>query len=413
MPRTAAPPARPRRVALYSHDTQGIGHVRRNTVLAASLVTAHAATDVLLLTGTPEATTLPLPARTDVVTLPTVAKEVTGRYRARVLSLSLAEVVAIREAVLGAALRSFAPDLLLVDKVARGFCSEMERPLAEARERGAVTVLGLRDVLDGVTAARREWQAAGGDAAVADLYDAVWVYGDRRVFDPTVEYGWPAGTAGKVTFTGYLAHGRDVLLAPSGPRGGVTVGAVPGPVVLCLVGGGQDGAALARTFARSSYPRGHTGVVVTGPYLPRPVYDELGTLAGRRRDLVVLGFVQDVPVWVRRAAATVSMAGYNTVCELLLAGRPALLVPRTVPRTEQQVRAHRLGRAGLVDVLDPDALGPERVSAWLTEATSRGPGRRTPHAAVDLDGLARVPLLAARWDRQPVAAGGAGNGWAR
>ena len=52
----------PRRIALYSHDTQGLGHTRRNTTLAAALVAAHPDTDVLLVTGNPEAAVLPLPA---------------------------------------------------------------------------------------------------------------------------------------------------------------------------------------------------------------------------------------------------------------------------------------------------------------------------------------------------------------
>lgn len=64
----------PRRVAFYSHDTQGLGHIRRNIALAAALVAAEPDTDVLLLTGNPEAATLPLPPNTDIATLPTIRK---------------------------------------------------------------------------------------------------------------------------------------------------------------------------------------------------------------------------------------------------------------------------------------------------------------------------------------------------
>ena len=67
-----------RRIAFYSHDTQGLGHIRRNIALAASLVAAEPCTDVLILTGAPQATALPLPPHTEIVTVPTVAKDADG-----------------------------------------------------------------------------------------------------------------------------------------------------------------------------------------------------------------------------------------------------------------------------------------------------------------------------------------------
>ena len=50
-----------RRIALYSHDTQGLGHVRRNTMLAAAVVAADPGAQVLLVSGAREASSLPMP----------------------------------------------------------------------------------------------------------------------------------------------------------------------------------------------------------------------------------------------------------------------------------------------------------------------------------------------------------------
>ena len=380
------------RVALFSHDTQGLGHVRRNSLVAGAIVADQPDTDVLLIAGAPEVAALPLPPRTEVVTIPTLHKASTGAYSARVLSTSLDDVLAMREAVVDAALSTFAPDLLIVDKVARGVGGELDRPLSHVRaQHGTSTVLGLRDVLDGVDQTRREWALTRTDEAIADLYDDVWVYGDPAIFDPAVAYGWPAATSSKVRYTGYLARGRSAVVGLSRANGAPTAEDVDSPFVLCLVGGGQDGAALARAFAGASFPRGHVGVLITGPYMDRGVLGELVASASRRPDLVVLEFVADVPAFVERAAATVSMAGYNSVCELLPVGRPALLLPRTVPRVEQALRAEQLRKAGLVDVLraDPD---PSNIGGWLSTALTRP---RRAHAAVDLDGLARLPRLAA------------------
>lgn len=386
---------RTRRIALYSHDTQGIGHVRRNSLIAAAIVAGHPDVAVLLLSGAPESTALPMPPRTDLVTVPSLAKDRAGDYGARAMPAPLADVLAIRESILDAALQSFAPDLLVVDKVPRGILGELDRPLRRVRERyGTRTVLGLRDVLDDAATTAREWEAARTSEAIRTLYDQIWVYGDPTVFDPAVEYHWSTATRRKVAYTGYLAHGRSRLLgetSPDGPAPGA-VRAVAGPIVLCLVGGGQDGAALARAFADADIPAGHTGVLVTGPYIDPEAADHLRATASGRDDLVVHRFVGDVPALADRSAATVSMGGYNSVCELLAAGRPTLLVPRTVPRQEQSVRAERLAERGLVDVASNATATPAAVGEWLAEAAGR-PHRRAGNG-VDLDGLSRLPGLA-------------------
>lgn len=386
--------SRARRVALYSHDTQGLGHVRRNCLIAAALVAAHPDTNVLLLTGTPEATALPLPPRTDVVTIPSVTKARSGQYSARAMTTSLSDVVAIREAVLSAALTSFAPSLFIVDKVARGFCGELDRPLRELRESfGTKTVLGLRDVLDDVESSTRDWEETATYDALDELYDQVWVYGDPVVFDPAVEYGWPDTVTSKVRYTGYLAHGRGDLVAAhsSGNHGGVD--GIERPFVLGMVGGGQDGAQLAAAFANTPFPAGHVGALITGPYIDDGLLRELAPMAWTRDDLHVIGFVSDVLPFVNRAAATVSMGGYNSVCEVLATGKPALLVPRTVPRLEQAIRAERLAGVDLVDVVDGEAATPGRLGQWLDDAVRRGPRESTQ---IDLDGFSRLPDLACR-----------------
>ena len=385
---------RRRRVALYSHDTQGLGHIRRNITLAAALVEALPGTDVLLLTGAPEATTLPLPPHTDVVTLPTLHKASDGSYAARALSTPLAALLQMRSSIIEATLSSFAPDLFIVDKVARGVDGELDASLAMLRREGAArVVLGLRDVLDDPVTTRREWAAAGTTDAVLASYDAIWVYGDPEVYDPVREYGLPAAVAAKVAYTGYLGRyrGKGTRIrtqsrphTPPAPR--------TRPYALCLVGGGQDGFELADAFVRAELPPGVDGVVLTGPYMCGEVREGLRRAGRGRPEMSVLGFVPDADATITGAAAVVSMAGYNSVCELLAAGRPTLLVPRISPRLEQRIRADRLRRLDVVDVIEPDCATPERIGRWLACAVAGGPPRRgTP----DLDGLLRIPVLAA------------------
>jgi len=409
MPHAAPPPpATPARlrIAFYSHDTVGLGHIRRNIALAAALVGALGDVDVLLLTGNPEATSLPLPPQTDVVTLPTLAKDADGRYRSRTLSGPVERVLEIRTALLEAALTSFEPDLLVVDKVPRGVRDELVPALRRLRATGRTrTVLGLREVLDEPTTAVAEWRRARCTEAVDELYDAVWVYGDRSVYDPVVEYGLPASVAAKVTYTGYL--GRDRFRGTStrgdgtSTRGDGTATATAGgdpatvpaaPYVLCTVGGGQDGAALAAAFAAAPMPAGHTGVVVCGPFMAPAAREAVHRAAAA--DVTVLDFVPHADALVAGAAAVVSMAGYNSVCEVLATDAPALLVPRCRPRAEQRLRAERLTALGLAEVMAEADVSAHALGRWLA-TTVRASGQPAARAAatLDLDGLRRVPGL--------------------
>lgn len=391
---TTAATTTPRRVALYSHDTQGLGHVRRNIELASALVADDPNTDVLVLTGNPEAAVLPLPPATDLCTLPTVRKGADGSYHSRAMGGGLEPVLRIRSGVLEAALDRFDPHLLIVDKVALGLCDELEPALRTLRERGtARTVLGLREVLDAPRVAIREWDATRTSQAVGDYYDAVWVYGDPAVYDPVTEYQLPHAVATKTVYTGYLGHRRGAGAVPR-PWAQSAVSPPGRPYSLCLVGGGQDGLALAETFVRARLPEGQAGVVLTGPFMGDSTRRRLQELASDRPEMSLLGFAANPANLVDGATSVVSMAGYNSVCELLSAGAPTLLVPRATPRAEQLVRSQRLAELGLVDMLTPDALDPQAIGSWLASPPERPTAGRLTHG-IDLDGLRRVPHLAA------------------
>jgi len=366
------------RIALYSHDAQGLGHIRRNLSIAHALRRSGDALDLLLLTSAPEAAHAGRPSGCDIVSIPALTKDEQGAYRSRHLSVGADHVIAMRQAVLHAALASFAPDVLIVDKHARGLRGELEPALEAVRRAGGRIVLGLRDVLDDAPVAVSEWKEARTTRALENWYDEVWVYGDRLVHDPLADVDVPDRV--NVRYTGYLAHGRPDA-DPVTPTSG-------SPYVLAMVGAGGDGAGLARAFARAPMPDGYDGVVVAGPHMPERDVDELHRLAADRPELRVVRSAPDAAVLIADAAALVGMGGYNTVCEALAAATPMLVVPRVAPRREQLVRARALEDRGAVDVLDPCSLSPGAVAAWAARAVGQ-PARPVPD--LDLSGLARIP----------------------
>ncbi len=376
------------RVALYSHDAQGLGHVRRNLAIAGALA-AGGRRDVLLITGAKEAGAFATPPGVELLTLPAVRKSADGVYEARSFALSLDALVRLRSETIRAALGAFAPDVFIVDKLPLGIESEL-LPALDLLTKWHSTrfVLGLREVLDDPATVRREWEQIGAEKAMRERYDAVWVYGDQRVYDPIAEYDLDEEIADKIRFTGYL--GCDPGGMVDGRARERALNLPPGDVALCVVGGGQDGFELAEAFARAPLREGLTGVILTGPFMPTPARRELERLAAERPDLLVLSFLDDPGSLMAHAHSVVAMGGYNTVCELLHLGRRTLVVPRVTPRTEQLIRARSLAAHGLVDLLHPAELSPAALGSWL----SAEPGPRpNPGETVDLDGLSCLPGL--------------------
>jgi predicted glycosyltransferase len=375
----AITPERRIRVALYSHDSTGLGHVRRNLLLAARF--AADGHDVLIVSGSPESSSMTRPPGTDLVTLPALAKGPAGDYRARHLSLGLSELRALRRDILTSTLVGFCPDLLVVDRHARGFLGELEPALD--RSSSTRVVLGLRDVLDAPARVQREWREQETERALEAWYDEVWIYGDDR-------YGHPLDTAGVCTPVpalplGYLRAARPRTRA-------VTTPATDAPFVLCTVGGGSDGAATARAVLDAGAPAGHRAVIVTGPQMPAEQRGDLEERASGRSEVVLTSFVHELPDLLRRARAAIVMGGYNTVCEVLTTSTPTLVVPRERPRSEQRLRAERLAAGGHLDTLSAELAVPAVLRAWLDAAVARP---RRPRVGIDLGGLDRASDRAA------------------
>lgn len=353
------------RIALYSHDTMGLGHIRRNLRLAQAIVEAHPTAAVLLVSGTHVAGAFRMPAGVDCLTLPALAKhDDTGIYGARHLRLPLDDLLSLRARTARAALESFEPDVLIVDNVPLGAQGELASSLAVLRRAGRTRVaLGLRDVLDDPQIVRREWRTAGHHEAIDKYYDQVWIYGDPSVYDVARECRFPETTRSRLRYVGYLDR-----RAPDGaPGDSPLLAAVRGAYTLCMSGGGQDGGAVARAFAAALFPPDEHGVLISGPFMPAAVRADIEAIARGRRNLHVVDFTDNPASLIAGASRVVGMAGYNSVCEIVAYRKPALLVPRERPRREQAIRAERFKALGLVDVLPTHALTADSLSAWVHE----------------------------------------------
>lgn len=376
-------------IALYSHDSVGLGHARRNRALAFALAEQlperlGAPTRGILIAGSPDVAQDSLPDGWDWLILPGVTAHQTG-YAPRSVRASTDEVIRMRSATIQAMLTAWLPDLFIVDRHPLGVNGELLPALRRLRSTGCATVLGLRDVLDAPAAAAREWDRLGIVDQVRRHFDAIWLYGDPAVHDQRRSGELPPALASIAEPTGYLASGRPA--ADNGGSGSRTD--TYRPYVLTVLGGGSDGYELARHAVLAQPPAGHEHIVVTGPQMPGEQARQLRATAGP--GVRILGSAPDVPELIASAAAVVSMCGYNTACEVLASSTPALMVPRVRRRQEQRVRAEALAGAGAIETTPADTLDPRTISEWWHSAV----GRPLDRSRIARDGLRHAAHLAA------------------
>lgn len=393
-----------RRIAIYSHDSQGLGHLRRNTNIANILSDSISDTSILLICGSRHVGRLALPDHADVLVLPAISKDESGLYSSKHLDLDLGLIVSLRSNLIREALNIFSPDLFIVDKVPWGFQNELAQSLDMLRDYHSTTcVLGVRDVMDEPIRARQEWKSMQNDEAIRRFYDQVWIYGDPALHPLHLKCDFSESTTQKAVYTGYI-NPRDIQSNTKTNGSAKDSQSWPHtePYVLCLVGGGQDGYSLANIFAHSSFGKQRVGVIITGPYMPRDHRDALYQVAEQRHDLYVYEFLPDTLSVIRKADRVVSLGGYNSVVEIISCEKPALIVPRTIPRQEQLVRAQALQDRSLANYILLENLNSELLSKWINMPWH---GQTSSSLKIDFSGVFRIKQLST----QLLALGREGN----
>ena len=127
------------KVLLYSHDTFGLGNIRRTLLLSQDLRAQYPKASILIVTGSPMIHAFRIPDGIDYIKLPCLDRVDADRYQPRFLSACKAEVFRTRRAILSRSITSFVPDLVIVDKRPSGVDGELVDALRALRRSGTPT----------------------------------------------------------------------------------------------------------------------------------------------------------------------------------------------------------------------------------------------------------------------------------
>jgi predicted glycosyltransferase len=377
------------RLLIYSQDGTGLGHLRRTRTIAQEILARDPTCSILALADSPVAPFFSVPNGMDYLKLPSVKKR-HGDWQTNTLPLDMRDLVNLRARVIRQAFREFKPDAVLVDHRPVGLMGELKPMLdcAARRTRRPKLFLGLRDILNSPEATHRSWSKVGAYRYLSQ-YDAVFIYGRRDIFDADSAYRL-SSCANRVIYCNYVAPKPD-----AGPE----IDPPDRPFVLVMGGGGDDSFPLGQAFLEALpivLKRVQLrALLLTGPNMPASHRRALAARAGSL-PVEIRATSSDATLWLRRAAAVVSMAGYNSVCEILTWRKKALLVPRTHSSVEQMLRSKLLSRRRLASMLAPDTCTPHRLAEALIRLLSDD-GIPDPANIPPLDGAERAAELLLGW----------------
>jgi len=280
------------------------------------------------------------------------------------------------------ALTAFAPNVLITELFPFGrralsgeFLSLLEA--ARNQRRRPVVLSSIRDIL---APPSKPSKAQRAEEIVTRLYDAVLIHSDPHA--TRLEQSWPVtpALADKLRYTGYVAPPAP-LPHPQGLGTGE---------VLVSAGGGAVGGPLFRTALEAARlrPALHWRLLVGGN--DPALLTELQTAAPANATVEAARpeFRQMLP----RAAASVSMCGYNTAMDLLQSGTPAVLIPFDAGKeVEQSLRAQSLAQLPAVEVLRSADLTAQTLAGALDRARAAGPRR---DSGLKFDGAAQSVAIA-------------------
>jgi predicted glycosyltransferase len=408
-----AEPVRPVRLLVYSHDTFGLGNIRRMTAICEHLHARIPGLSILVLTGSPMLHSFRLADGIDYVKLPCLKRDVEGSIRVKYLNLQLDSIVRLRRELIFSTVTNFRPDILLVDKKPGGVAGELEESLKTIRTDfpNTAVVLLLRDILDDAATTIDQWKRQSAYDLIERYYQKILVAGLPELYDVREEYQFPASLRAKVHFCGYVAR-------QAGPETRREIRhqlriAESDRMILVTAGGGEDGYSLIRTYleglATWGGDLGLKTLVVTGPELAQSHRREARRLASHCPQVRLIEFTDEMMNYMNAADVVVSMAGYNTICEILSLRKRAVIVPRVEPVKEQLIRAERMARLGLLKMIHPAQLTPWTLMTTVGSEVEALRACPNAPASIALDALPRIGRLFEEMAAQAVGGVDAGR----
>jgi predicted glycosyltransferase len=326
---------------LYSHDTFGLGHIRRNLKMANALT--RRGHQVLIVCSCPFSYRFKSDPNISLVTLPGFEKSSAGGYRPRQGQWDIESLSYFRKRQLLQVTGSYTPDVFIVDKAPTGVYGELLPTLKylKTSNTSCRVIMGFRDILDSPDVVKNEWSKGQIIDVLNEYYDNIFVYGQKNVFDFVESYNLPLNLKRKLHYQGYVfnqGHRKNTEHFDYD---------------LCVtLGGGGDGEEDAQALLDWAKQTDRKVFYLSGPYVSDHLALKAGAVARENKNFTWAKFHSKPEEIFTSSRKVITMGGYNSLVELIAMGHRPLVIPRTHPRKEQLIRAKTFGQLGLCSTFE-------------------------------------------------------------
>jgi predicted glycosyltransferase len=359
------------RIAIYSQDGLGLGHMQRTTSIAWEIYRLRPEASILTFSDSQLGQFFPISPHHDYIKLPSIAKEGPGNWKATHLRMSFPEILELRKELISNTLLNYKPDIFLVDHMPHGAMGELLPSLDAMKHFGLPTqnVLGLRDILDSPEVTINRWQVEGAYDVIERFFARILVFGMPDVYNIAEKYQLPESATKKLFYCGYVANLDNERNAYSIRARYLAGKPAETKLIAVMAGGGADAypmmSTLIEALPRVLEDQPCSVAVITGPFMPVELIADLERRAGSL-PIQMLEAVNDSTSYISAADLVIAMAGYNTSVEILRMKTPAILIPRAGPSAEQRTRARLFAEKGWVNMIDPDELTYENLADCIS-----------------------------------------------
>ncbi len=395
-----------KKILFYCQYHLGMGHLVRSIEILRSLAKDF---KVCFVKAGWEVEGFEVPPAVEVVTLPLLLSE-NRQVKVADSSQDLEEIKQIRQNQLLNVFDKFQPDCLITEGYPfnkHQFEFEAIPLLERVRSIGKRTkvVSSLRDIV----MAKHYQNRAEVTEKICQLmnryFDLLLVHSDPKFQNLEESFSRIKDINKPIIYTGYVAQSP-----PKNPtitdKDLVSLN-LKKPMILVSVGGGQLGHNLlesilqASPFINKSLP--HQIVVFTGPFLPKEKFLQLQKAAANQANLTLRKYTANLLAYMEKAELSLNLCGYNTTMNILRTGVNSLILPSDKD-WEQKLRAQKLEKLGLAQILDPDDLSPENLARKIVANIKERSLKKNLHA-IELEGAQKTSALLQQFlESQVVAA---------
>lgn len=372
-----------KKLMFYCQHILGIGHLVRSMEIVRALIPDF---QICFINGGEKVPGFQIPAGIHLVNLPAIKTDAEFRsLQSASPDHSLEEIEIKRKQILLTALELYDPDILMVELFPFGrrrFSFELIPVVEQAKQQGAKVVCSLRDIV--VTKQDQTRHEEKVCKLINRYFDLLLIHGDP-IFQPLQEsFSRVDDLDCQVRYTGYVV--QPVL--PVDPQ---VASPQNQPLILASVGGGRFGHDLLESVVRAAplladrLP--HQIRLFTGPLAPESVFESLVERGKECPNLTIERFTPNLVGLMQQADLSISMAGYNTTMNVLSTGVRAMMKAFTGnDDQEQRMRSHKLADLGLISMIEPEDLTPDRLVDKAIACLERPP----VSLCLDLDGARKT-----------------------